>query len=90
MPFLEMLRTGAYVPLWQEWGGPRTLPEAGITEDVKMPHEYNYGDFLRWTPTEQQMMFAIWQALGMEPTTALEIMRRSAVRGSAGALVGYG
>ena len=90
MPFLETLRTGGYVPLYEGWGGPRTLPEAGITDPVKMPHEYNYADFARWTPTEQSMMFATWQALGMEPTTALEIMRRSAPRGSATASVGYG
>lgn len=90
MPFLETQRTGAYVPLYEAWGGPTTLPEAGITDPVKMPHEYNYADFARWTPTEQQMMFATWQALGMEPTTALEIMRRSAPRGSAGAAVAYG
>jgi len=89
-PYLEMLRSGAYIPSWQAWGGPRTNPAVGMDIPVKMPHEINYGDFLRLTPTEQQMAFADWEALGMAPDTAFEIMRRSAMRGTARAGVGYG
>jgi len=89
-PYLEMLRTGANVPLWQAWGGPRTKPEVGMNIPIKMPHEINYGDFVRLTPTEQQMAFADWQALGMAPDTALRIMQASAMRGTAQAATAYG
>ena len=89
-PYLEMLRTGANVPLWQAWGGPRTKPEVGMDIPIKMPHEINYGDFVRLTPTEQQMAFADWQAIGMAPDTALRIMQASAMRGTAQAATAYG
>jgi hypothetical protein len=89
-PYLEMLRTGANVPLWEAWGGPRTKPEVGMNIPIKMPHEINYGDFVRLTPTEQQMAFADWQALGMAPDTALRIMQASAMRGTAQAATAYG
>lgn len=89
-PYLEMLRSGAYVPLWQAWGGPRTKPEVGMNTPISMPHEINYGDFLRLTPTEQQMAFADWEALGMAPDTAFAIMQRSAMRGTARAATAYG
>jgi len=89
-PYVGLLEGGQGVPLWQAWGGPRTNPEVGMNVPRKMPHEINYGDFLRLTPTEQQMAFADWEALGMAPDTAFEIMRRSAMRGTARAGVGYG
>jgi len=89
-PYLEMLRTGAHVPLWQAWGGPRTKPEVGMDIPIKMPHEINYGDFLRLTPTEQQMAFADWEALGMPPDTAFMIMQRSAMRGTGRSVTSYG
>jgi len=89
-PYLEMLRSGAYVPLWEAWGGPRTKPEVGMDIPILMPHEINYGNFLRLTPTEQQMAFADWEALGMAPDTAFMIMQRSAMRGTGRAVTAYG
>lgn len=89
-PYLGMLRENAYVPLWEAWQGPRTNPDVGMDIPIQMPHEINYGNFVRLTPTEQQMAFADWHSLGMAPDTALRIMQSSAMRGTARAGIGYG
>lgn len=87
-PYIGMLRQGSYVPLWEAWQGPRTFEGQEIP--LKMPHEINYGDFVRLTPTEQQMSFNDWHVLGMAPDTALRIMQMSAMRGTGRSSIGYG
>lgn len=100
LPFLQYARAGGQlsVPSFQEWTGPRTRPEIGITEDVPPPWNYNLTEFINMTRAEQAMLAGAWRSMMMIPgetedemiANAMNAMSRSAWRGMALPMTTYG
>jgi len=100
LPFLQAARAGGQFPVapFQEWTGPTTKPEIGITTPVPPPWQYNLVEFQNMARPEQAMLAATWRGFNMIAgeteeemiANAYEAMRRSAWTGAALPFVTYG
>lgn len=100
LPFLQAARAGGQYPVapFQEWTGPRTKPEIGITTPVPPPWNYNIVQFQNMARPEQAMLAATWRSMGMIAgqteeemlANAYNAMQRSAWRGAALPQTTYG
>ena len=76
LPFLQAARAGGQFPVapFQEWTGPTTKPEIGITTPVPPPWTYNIVQFQNMTRAEQAMLAATWRSMNMIPGETEEEM----------------
>jgi len=90
LPLWARGKAGGQYGLWENWTGPRTIPEVGLNEPITLPYEFDYRQWAQLTPAQKQMWLGTWEALGYFPDDALAILEGSAVTGTAGPMTGWG